>query len=170
MSTLQNWYSTIRFFLKRIHTSFYGRIRLYTCDHNIFTVWCNYDALVSLAVVTIIFYIYLFDLYLNLLIYLYNWSYVLLLLLLSLLFLTLTLIRHIDWHELELVLCILLIWFFSTILSTRNKAFQSYPIQFTRQLLCIWFFNVSNKVPSTPTRLLNIQEFSNLLVYSNPSV
>ena len=33
--------------------------------------------------------------------------------------LTLTLIRHIDWSY----------YFFSTILSTQNKAFQSNPIQ-----------------------------------------
>ena len=78
----------------------------------IFTVWCNYDALVSFAVVTIIFYMYLFNFYLNLLIYLCTWSYLLLLLLLSLSFLTLTLIKHIDWCEQELVLCILWIWCF----------------------------------------------------------
>ena len=30
--------------------------------------------------------------------------------------------------------------------------------------------NVSNKISSTPTRLLHFQEFSNPLVYSNPSL
>ena len=128
VQALQNLYSTIRFHLKRIHTSFYGRIRLYTCDHSIFTVWCNYGALVGFAVVTIIFYMYLFNLCFNLLIYLCTWSY-LLLLLLSLLFLTLIYITHIDWYELEPVLCIHSFAFFSTILPTRNKAFQSNPIQ-----------------------------------------
>ena len=89
------------------------------------------DALVSFAVLAIIFYMYLLKLDLNLPIYLCAWSYLLLLLLLlSLLFVTLTLIRHIDWYELELEKCILLIWFFfSTILSTRNKAFQSNLIE-----------------------------------------
>ena len=109
---MQNLHSTIRFHLKSIHTSLYGRISLYTRDHSIFTVWCNYDALVSFAVVTINFYMYLFILYLNLLIYLCTWSYLLLLLLLWSSFLTLTLNSRIDWYEPELVLCILLIWFF----------------------------------------------------------
>ena len=114
-----------------LNTFHSARIRLYTCDHGIFTVWCIYDALVSFAVLAIIFYMYLLKLDLNLPIYLCAWSYLLLLLLLlSLLFVTLTLIRHIDWYELELEKCILLIWFFfSTILSTRNKAFQSNLIE-----------------------------------------
>ena len=75
---------------------------IYTCHKSIFTVWCNYVALVS-------FYLYLFNLYIYLLIYLniyltwcYYYHY----------FLTLTLSRRIDWHELELVLCILCIYFF----------------------------------------------------------
>ena len=70
---------------------------------------------------------YSFNLYLNLLIYLCTWSYLLLLLLLSWLFLTLTLIRHIDWYEIELVLCILLIWFFLRFCQHRIK--HSNPIQ-----------------------------------------
>ena len=38
--------------------------------------------------------------------------------------------NYINWYQLGLVLCILFIWFFSpTILSTRNKAFQSNLIQ-----------------------------------------
>ena len=73
VGSAKSLYSTIRFHLKRIHTSFYGRIRLYTCDHSIFTVWRNYDAFVSFAVVTIVFYMYLFNLYLNLLIYVCDW-------------------------------------------------------------------------------------------------
>ena len=85
--------------------------------------------IIIITIIAIIFYMYLFNLYLNLLIYLCTWSYLLLLLLLSLLFLTLTLIRHIDWYELELVLCIYYFDFFSMILSTRKKAFQSNPIQ-----------------------------------------
>ena len=85
---------------------FMARIRLYTCDHSTFRAWCNYHALVSFAVVTIIFYMCLFDLYLNLHIYLCTSSYLLLLLLLSLLFLIFTLISHNDWYELELMLCI----------------------------------------------------------------
>ena len=129
MSALSNLYCTIRFHLTCIHASFNDRIMLYTCYHKLFTVWCNYVALVSFAVVTIIFYRYLFNLYLNSLIYLFSWSYLLLLLLLSLLlFLTLNLIRHIDWYELEFVLCISFIWFCSRILSARNNAFQSNPI------------------------------------------
>ena len=132
--------------MKCIHTSFYGRIKLYTCDHSTFTVWCNYDALDSFAVVTIIFCMFLFNLYLNLLIYLCTWSYLLLLLLVSLLFLTLILIRLIDWYELELVSCILFIWFFiSTILSTRNKIFQSNPIQKANEL---WAASLSHCKPN----------------------
>ena len=38
---------------------FMARIRLYTCDHSTFRVWCNYHALVSFAVVTIIFYVFI---------------------------------------------------------------------------------------------------------------
>ena len=129
VQALQNLYSTIRFTLKRIYITFYCRNSLYKWDHSIITAWCNYDALVSFTVVTLIVYMYLFNLYLNLFIYLCTWSYLLLLLLLSFLFLTLTLIRHIDWHELELVLCIM---HFSTILSRRNKSLKSNPIQSLR--------------------------------------
>ena len=55
--------------LQVLVTEIFKVIRLYTCNHSIFTVWCNYDALVSFTVVTIIFYMYLFNLYLDLVIY-----------------------------------------------------------------------------------------------------
>ena len=98
----------------------------------VFTVWCNYDALVSFAVVTIIFSMYLFNLYLNLLIDLCTWSHLLLQLLLSLLFLMLTLIKHIDWLEVELVLWIWLNWllFYNFVSIIKHfSPIQSNPIQ-----------------------------------------
>ena len=125
---LQNRYSTIRFHSKHIHTPPYCRIKLHTCADSILTAWCNYDALVEFAIVTITLYICLFNLYLNLLIYVCTWSYLLLLLLLPLFFLTMTLIRHMDWYELELVLCILLIWFFF-LRSCQHEIKRSNPIQ-----------------------------------------
>ena len=63
------------FHLKRIQTSSYDRTRLYACNQIIFIVWCNCVALVSFAVVTIIFYLYLFNLYLYLLTYLFDLSH-----------------------------------------------------------------------------------------------
>ena len=86
----------------RINLFIYFSLYIYSCHNSLFTIWCNYVALVS-------FYLYLFNLYIYLLIYLniyLTWCYY------YRYFLTLTLSRHIDWHKIELVLCILCIFFF----------------------------------------------------------
>ena len=119
----------------------------------VFTVWCNYDALVSFAVVTIIFSMYLFNLYLNLLIDLCTWSHLLLQLLLSLLFLMLTLIKHIDWLEVELVLWIWLNWLLFYNFVSIIKHFsptQSNPIQEYTPYLSVFSPNTGKCGPEEP--------------------
>ena len=142
---LQSLHSTMRFHLKSIHTSFYDRTRLYTCQHSIYTVWCDYAALVSLAVSTIFFCIciYLIYIYICLFTYAFDLTYyyyyyyhhyiiiiniIIIIIIIIIFFLTLTLVRQMTWYELKFVFIMdFMRMIFFTILSTQNKAFN--PIQ-----------------------------------------